>query len=88
MLREAERRFLVFAAEVTGERRRRPGVETRAISSESEPSSSAIANSASVIRALRRLFAGTMVWPECDDSARETGRGERVPDKAFGRMVT
>ena len=87
-LTEAERRLRAFT-EGTGEGRCcLPTLSPS--SSASESLSSAIAKSGSAMRALKRLLTatGTMVCPECDDSARETGRGERLPFNAPCRTVT
>ena len=89
ILSDAERRFLALR-ELVGDGR--PDVGGRGTDSWSdiEPSASSnMVNSASVMSALSLLLTGgTMVLPECDDSASDTGRGDRFPDSAPGRTVT
>ncbi len=85
---DAERRFRAFN-ELVGDGRPDAGGRGLASCSETESSvSSNIVNSASVMSALNRLLTGgTIVFPECEDSARETGRGDLLPESAPGRMV-
>ena len=87
-LRDAERRFRAFK-ELVGDGRPDAGGRELVSCSETEPSvSSNIVNSASVMSALNRLLTGgTIVFPECEDSARDTGRGDRLPESAPGRIV-
>lgn len=88
MLSDAERRFRALI-ELVGDGRPDVGGREMVSCSETEPSvSSNMVNSASVMSALRRLLTGgTIVLPECDDSARDTGRGDRLPESTPGRMV-
>ena len=88
MLSDAERRFLAFK-ELVGDGRPDVGGRGMDSCSDTAPSvSSNMVNSASVMRALSLLLTGgTIVLPECDDSASETGRGDLLPDRAPGRTV-
>lgn len=87
-LSDAERRFRALR-ELVGDGRPDAGGREQISCSDTEPSvSSNIVNSASVMSALSRLLTGgTIVFPECDDSASDTGRGDRLPESAPGRMV-
>ncbi len=88
ILTDADRRFRALR-EFVGDGRPDAGGRELDSHSETEQSvSSNMVNSASVMSALRRLLTGgTIVVAECEDSARETGRGDRLPDNAPGRMV-
>ena len=84
---DADRRFRALR-ELVGDGR--PDARGRELDSHSEAEqsvSSNMVNSASVMSVLSRLLTGTIVVAECEDSARETGRGDRLPDSAPGRMV-
>ena len=87
-LSDADRRFRAFNEPVGDGRPDAGGLELVS-HSETEPSASSnMVNSASVMSALNRLLTGgTIVFPECEDSARDTGRGDRLPDSAPGRIV-
>ncbi len=86
-LSDADRLFRAFI-EPVGDGRPEVGGRKPLSSAAPLSASSNIVNSASVISALKRLLTGaTIVFAECEDSAKETGRGDRLPERAPGRMV-